>query len=132
MSPPQIFGLTVALKSNSLVPDMRAKAMVSMQTNKVALLRKARQIQAKHVAATSQPAIPSKALTPTKPPRQITYPRLQKEAAQRAEDVKSFRLNKEYTEYGSSNGEWRSVSCTGKRYVLPQGCAPRKSRRING
>src|SRR5271170_5321848 len=77
VSPPQISELTVALKSNSLVPDMRAKAMASMQTNKVALLRKARQIQARHVATTSQPAIPSKTLTPTtKPPRQITYPRL--------------------------------------------------------
>jgi len=131
VSPPQISELTVALKSNSLVPDMRAKAMASMQTNKLALLRKARQVQAKHVtAAASQPAI--KMITPTKPLRHITYRRLQKEVAQRAEDVKSFRLKKEYTEYGSSNGEWRNVSCTGRRYVLPDGCAPRKSRRING
>jgi len=125
-------GLTIAIKTNSLVPDLRANGMASMQTNKLALLRKARQVQARHTAIAPHPPIPLKTMTPPKPPPQITYRPLQREAEFRLEDIKSFRLGKDYTEYGSSNGEWRNVSRTGKRWALPAGCTARRSRRLNG
>jgi len=124
--------LTVAIKPNSVVPDLRAKALASMQMNKLALLRRAHQVQAKYTAIAPQPPIPIKTMSPSKASRQITYRPLQREARFRLEDIKSFRLTKDYSEYGSSNGEWRNVSRTRKRWTLPAGCTARRSRRLNG
>jgi len=107
--------LTVAIKPNSVVPDLGAKAWASMQMNKLALLRRVCQVQAKHTAIAPQPPIPIKTMRPPKAPRQITYRPLQREAGFRLEDIKSFRLTKDYTEYGSSNREWRNVSRMGKQ-----------------
>jgi hypothetical protein len=93
-----------------------------------------RQAQARHVEAALLPIIPAKTMTGTKATPRITYRRLAKEGVQRVEDMKSklFRLNRDHTEYGLSNGDWRDVLYMGKRFVLPVGCTPRKSRRING
>lgn len=64
--------------------------------------------------------------------KQIGYVPLAREAAQRQNDTsaKSFHMtNGSYTEYGSTNDGWRDVPC-GRRFVLPAGCAPRRSKRL--
>jgi len=64
-------------------------------------------------------------------PKQIAYVPLAREAKARADDTAktAFRLEAPYTEYGSTNGAWRDVP-SGRRFVLPAGCAPRRSKRF--
>jgi len=70
---------------------------------------------------------------PRHPSKALTYVPMQREAGQRQADIKtkSFQMTGDYTQYGSSDGGWRLVP-VGRRFVLPNGCAPRRSRRING
>jgi hypothetical protein len=65
------------------------------------------------------------------PPKRIKYHPVEREALWRKRDLESqlFGLNGDYTNYGSTNGGWRDVGI-GKRYCLPNGCAPRRSQRL--
>jgi hypothetical protein len=124
----------IDVKSSSSVSDLRVKAMASMSSSKFALARRAR-----HVAAQQPRTNPGAArviqivTNPIPTSRMIGYIPLHREAAQRERDLtsSSFKLMKDYHEYGSSNGNWRTVSSQGKRFRLPPGCAPRKSQRIS-
>jgi hypothetical protein len=85
-----------------------------------------------HAAIIHAPPAPQP--TPTQTAKPIEYIPLAREAKQRQDDTASslFRMTKgSYdTAYGSTNGGWRDVSCSGRRFVLPGGCTPRRARRF--
>lgn len=64
--------------------------------------------------------------------RRIKYVPLAREAKARQDDTtgESLQLNRgPYSAYGSTNDGWRDVYI-GRRFVLPAGCAPRRSQRL--
>jgi hypothetical protein len=65
--------------------------------------------------------------------RRTDYIPLRREAEKRKAELTSqaLKLTKSYEEYGSTDGDWRLAPTKG-RVVLPPGCAPRRSRRLNG
>jgi hypothetical protein len=122
--------LIVAINENGRISNSRAAAMASIRANPLALAQ-SRNFKQSHLYGKPR-TNPPVAVTQPPPPRQLTYVPMQREAVQRQEDLKStvLRLTKDYKEYGSSNGEWRKISCTGKKFALPPGCAKRKSLRV--
>ena len=85
-------------------------------------------------APAAQQAPPAVQPAPTQAVRQIEYIPMAREAQQRQSDTAllSFRMTKGSYDaaYGSTNGGWRDVTCSGRRFVLPAGCAPRRARRF--
>jgi len=78
------------------------------------------------------PAAPIPAPPPQAAPKQIEHPGLVREAKDRQADTTSlsFKFTKgPYTAYGSTDDGWRNVA-SGRRFVLPAGCAPRRSKRF--
>lgn len=61
------------------------------------------------------------------------YTQLSREAEKRKAELttSALKLTRPYEQYGSTDGDWRLVP-TKNRVVLPPGCAPRRSRRLNG
>jgi hypothetical protein len=120
--------LTVCLDGISKSSDTRAQALASLGRNRIALAR------AQIPAALHSRAIIPQAQTQAKVIR-IGYVHLQREARERREDVevmlKRLHLTKSWEEYGSTNGEWRTVA-TNKRFRLPANCSPRRSTRLMG
>lgn len=88
----------------------------------MALLSQASIVQAPQPAPITQTA-----------PKEIEYVPLAREAQRRQHDttLTSFRMTKgSYdTAYGSTDDGWRDVRI-GRRFVLPEGCAPRRSKRF--
>src|SRR5277367_4857444 len=105
--------------------------MASLQTSRLALLRKACQVEEKRKIQTPQKQVDMLVVAPPKR-RRIAYQPLAKEVTQRQSDLTSstFKLVAAYTEYGSSNDGWRSIPCTGKKFALPKDCPVRMSLRI--
>ena len=103
--------------------------MALLHANPLALRRRQTQDQ---LFKKRKACVPPSIKPPTVP-RRITYKPLQREAAKRREDVQSsvLKLAKDYTQYGSSNGDWRNVICIGKRFALPPGCEKRRSMRLS-
>jgi heptaprenylglyceryl phosphate synthase len=62
----------------------------------------------------------------------ITLRPYEREARARVDDIKSklFGLRNSYTEYGSTDGEWRKVRTNTRRWIPPPGCLPRRSKRL--
>jgi len=60
------------------------------------------------------------------------YTPLRQEAEQRRAELttSALKLTKPYEQYGSTDGDWRLVPTRG-RVVIPPGCAPRRSKRLN-
>src|SRR5271169_5598267 len=116
--------LTVCLDGISKPSDARAQALASLVRNRIVLART--QIPA---ALHSREIIPQ-AQTQAKVMR-IGYVPLQREARERKEDtelmLKRLRLTKSWEEYGSTNGEWRTVA-TNKHFRLPASCSPCRSK----
>jgi hypothetical protein len=120
--------LTVCSDGISKPSDARAQALASLGRNRIALART--QIPA---------ALHSRAIIPQAQPqakvKRIGYVPLQREAREREEDtelmLKRLRLTKSWEEYGSTNGEWRTVA-TNTRFRLPAGCSLRRSMRLMG
>jgi hypothetical protein len=111
------------LGSNVLL-TARSQALTSLQNNKFFMGKV--QIAAAAEILKKPPTVPS-----NKPVKRLSYYPLEKEATRRQADLelKSFQMNKPYMAYGSSNGEWRAVVC-GRKFTLPEGCAPRRSQRF--
>jgi hypothetical protein len=117
-------------------PPPNLLALQALQNNNYYLV----QMHTAHLKAT---ALPAAALPVQAPPplsthnsqpanRRIGYIPMAREAQARQNDTANdtFRLTKgPYTEYGSTDGGWRDVPC-GRRFVLPDNCAPRRSKRL--
>jgi hypothetical protein len=106
---------------------------VAHMTNNAYFLMQTQGAAAAQAAAAALAVVQTQKVPATAPaPKQIEYIPLAREAAQRQNDTAStaFRMTKgPYTEYGSSDDGWRDVPY-GRRFVLPAGCAPRRSRRL--
>jgi uncharacterized protein YhdP len=116
----------ICLDDKTSVSDARSQALASLGRNRIALARA--QIPAALHARSVMPQTQPQAKV-----KRIGYGRLEKEASERIRDMalKSLKLTKPWKEYGSTDGAWRK-SPTNKRAQLPDGCLPRRSRRLNG
>jgi hypothetical protein len=99
--------------------------MQTLQNNHYYLLQM--HLIAAAAAAAANPAPPSR-----RAPQRIEYSPLAREAEARQADTTSmsFKFTKgPYTAYGSTDDGWRDVA-PGRRFVLPSGCTPRRSKRF--
>ena len=107
----------------------RGISLESLGRNRIALARN----RIPFTAISARSAVLEPIKTNRKDPLRIGLQPYEREARGRRADVKlkSFGLIGGYEEYGSTDGDWRQVPAN-KRFILPPGCAPRRSRRLNG
>lgn len=113
----------ICLDGTTKASDARAQALASLRRNRIALTRA--QIPALQARSVMQTKSQAKV-------KRIGYVPLEREARERIQDMalKSLKLTKPWKEYGSTDGGWRQIP-TNKHVQLPDGCLPRRSRRLN-